>query len=132
MKSDLLEAVGTELLLEKVRIAARQSIPEYEMVASRGEVSTYINTAMNSLVICLGTYILGLADETIEVHERWPKTWWDHIKSRFFPAWALVRWPVEWERIDISEKRYKAVCPHLESTSDRDKCLSFLWNEFIK
>jgi hypothetical protein len=30
-------------------------------------------------------------------HEvRYPTTWWDAFKDRWFPKWALARWPVAW------------------------------------
>jgi hypothetical protein len=43
---------------------------------------------------------------------RWPKTWWQHLKQRFFARWMLKRWPVEYaeKRIDL-----KLVYPHLKS-----------------
>lgn len=27
----------------------------------------------------------------------WPKDWWEHFKLRWFPFWALARWPVKFE-----------------------------------
>lgn len=27
-----------------------------------------------------------------------PRTWWDRTKERWFPKWALKRWPVEYEK----------------------------------
>lgn len=42
-----------------------------------------------------------IARLTYEVYGRraertvsWPETWWDAVKQRWFPAWALKRWPV--------------------------------------
>jgi len=32
------------------------------------------------------------ASETLVVS--WPADWWQHFKQRFFPSWALKRWPV--------------------------------------
>jgi hypothetical protein len=38
----------------------------------------------------------------VPVHEialaRWPKTWWDAFKERWFPNWAKAKWPPQWER----------------------------------
>ncbi len=27
---------------------------------------------------------------------RWPSNWWQAFKERWFPAWALKRWPVQY------------------------------------
>ena len=35
-----------------------------------------------------------------ELLAEYPSTWWDAVKLRFFPAWALKRWPVVFNRID--------------------------------
>ncbi len=28
---------------------------------------------------------------------RYPADWWQAFKDRWFPEWALKRWPIEWE-----------------------------------
>lgn len=37
-----------------------------------------------------------------------PRTWWDHTKLRWFPAWALKRWPVLYMTYDAM-----AILPHV-------------------
>jgi len=32
-----------------------------------------------------------------DVHHRWPATWWDAVKERWYPKWALKRWPVKYK-----------------------------------
>ena len=34
---------------------------------------------------------------------RWPATWWDAVKARWFPAWALQRWPATYEGVDLEQ-----------------------------
>lgn len=34
---------------------------------------------------------------------RFPKTWWDHFKKRWFPVWARKRWPVEYTVVRPNE-----------------------------
>lgn len=36
-------------------------------------------------------------DESGAFEAAWPATWWEHFKQRWFPAWALARWPVKLE-----------------------------------
>jgi len=71
------------------------------------------------------TYIHGIAKERISVHKRWPKDWWQAFKDRWFPAWALKRWPVQWETIDIDQQIYQAVCPHIQD-DPQSRHLQFL------
>lgn len=33
---------------------------------------------------------------------RVPANWWQHFKQRFFPRWALKRWPVLYEVYDAA------------------------------
>jgi hypothetical protein len=40
----------------------------------------------------LHAHIWGTVEN--EEHYEWPATWWDAVKLRFFPKWALKRWPV--------------------------------------
>src|SRR3990167_6914606 len=35
-----------------------------------------------------------------ELLAEYPSTWWDAVKQRWFPKWALNRWPVVMNRID--------------------------------
>lgn len=38
-----------------------------------------------------------LADESVS----WPTTWWDAFKARWFPRWALRRWPAKYSHADF-------------------------------
>lgn len=42
-----------------------------------------------------------LGDETV----RWPTTWWDAVKARWFPWWALRRWPAKYSHADFTVYR---------------------------
>lgn len=37
---------------------------------------------------------------------RFPKDWWQAFKKQFFPMWALVRWPVQYEEITMEANAY--------------------------
>lgn len=52
-------------------------------------------------------------------HEfRAPADWWEALKARWFPAWALKRWPVRErvERLDV-----KALYPSIRYVVDRHR-----------
>lgn len=41
-----------------------------------------------------------------------PATWWGALRARFWPAWALARWPVRCRMIPTEIHEYH-VCPHI-------------------
>ena len=50
-----------------------------------------------------GALLLTLMQDVLiqrELLAEYPSTWWDAFKLRFFPAWALRRWPAVMNRID--------------------------------
>ena len=50
-----------------------------------------------------GAMLLRLTQDVLiqrELLAEYPSTWWDAVKLRFFPVWALKRWPVVFNRID--------------------------------
>ena len=34
---------------------------------------------------------------------KWPATWWDAFKDRWYPQWARDRWPVRYKGISIDQ-----------------------------
>lgn len=103
------------LTAEFVNICSSHSTPlrDFNGILSSAKFHCCVEHITMSLVSSMDAYCIGMPEETIEVHERWPATWWEHFKERFFPAWALERWPVRYREINVSEKRYSAVCPHV-------------------
>jgi hypothetical protein len=49
-----------------------------------------------------------------ELLAEYPSTWWDAFKLRWFPKWALKRWPVVMNRIDGEILYPKIAIPHRE------------------
>ena len=44
-----------------------------------------------------------------------PSDWWSAFKLRWYPKWALVRWPAKEREIKIVTRfRRVRICPHLE------------------
>jgi len=46
----------------------------------------------------IGTVALWREQRMLEV----PANWWEHFKQRWFPAWALKRWPVLTKHYDAA------------------------------
>ena len=70
---------------------------------------------MVMLMLRATMYIHALGEQRIKRYAKWPKTWWDAFKDRWFPVWAKKRWPVEWSELRVDEPVYQAVCPHFDS-----------------
>jgi hypothetical protein len=67
-----------------------------------------------SLIIQLDRSVYGDQPVSREV-ARFPATWWDAFKDKFFPAWALDRWPVKYEEVRASfEAHYPDFVPSLD------------------
>lgn len=109
--------VFERIITEKIRVAAHARTDK-EMIR-RAVISLSRPGFEHQLIAKIETYMLGLADKRITIHKQWPKTWWDALKLRWFPRWLLEYMPVEYERIDIDEQIYKAVCPHIDVPDNR-------------
>jgi hypothetical protein len=115
------------LVLERINLVANGTIARHEFaMLPRAEVIGRIGIDCKTmdLLLSLETYVMGLPEKTIIIHEKWPTDWWQALKERWWPRWALRRWPVEYKHLDIHETIYKAVCPHVTSKENR---LCFQW-----
>jgi hypothetical protein len=66
------------------------------------------------MVTQLSWWVLGreVMKETVAT-TKYPKSWWDAVKERFYPKFLKVRFPVKYVTIDTVIKHFH-VCPHLE------------------
>lgn len=78
------------------------------------ELVAEVEAIGHNLLVKLDAYFAGVPTRRFTVYRRWPKDWWQAFKERWFPSWALKRWPVEYEEIDIDEIVAYAVCPHVD------------------
>jgi hypothetical protein len=54
---------------------------------------------------------------------RHPATWWEMFKERFYPAWALKRWPVRYAAISVDAWRLWSDLPkHVRDVTNRWGC----------
>lgn len=80
---------ATQIEFQWKQFVASQALSYPELVNARVNVHEPAN--MLGLVVQLHTYIASRdrKSETI----RYPRDWWEALKQRWFPAWALRRWP---------------------------------------
>lgn len=99
-----------EVRLERIRVGVAHFLAKegYESAAIDLE-ARLVESTVHTVGMQFRSYMLGLPDEGGRVE--WPATWWEHLKERWFPRWALRRWPVRME--SKTWKTWKAVCPHL-------------------
>lgn len=71
-------------------------------------------------------WFAAIPSHRIEVHEQWPADWWQAFKARWFPLRWLARWPVRYERVDVSEPVYAACCPHIDASGTDSKHIRWL------
>lgn len=112
-----LKAVVREILLQRIHIAARTSMP-HEVLRSLD--IRMVDQLAGHVEVMVTTFIHGLPDRSFVVQEAWPATWWDAFKVRWFPRWALRRWPCVWACIDVEEKAYKAVFTNLRDPDAKE------------
>lgn len=82
---DVLELVRHELQCERYSVCYQ--ISPHLLNAD------VITNAVGEMVMRLSAHIYGRW-EPEDVHE-YPSDWWQAFKERWFPEWALKRWPVE-------------------------------------
>lgn len=83
-KLDVIELGAQAIVLDKVRKSVTRE--------------TEIEPRMRTMTLNAFTRLAGQRFEPI--HVAYPRDWWQALKQRWYPAWALARWPVVETRID--------------------------------
>ena len=99
-------------MVETAEVHLKRLIPLGNLVLERYP-DTFLKDQGETMVLQMAAYMRALKDHRIFYNINYPMTWWDALKDRFFPKWALKRWPAKYKKIFIDELVYKAVCPHL-------------------
>jgi hypothetical protein len=85
--------------LSIVEAVATHCISMNELHASVGGFKHYVNVFlpqnMHALVVKLVE--MYAADNIKNVTITYPQDWWEALKERFAPTWALARWPVRYK-----------------------------------
>ncbi len=103
-------------VFEKIRMYAEQSLAlEYPGVLQNMEMEARVDHMTRRLVLSLRSVCCGKTVERIDVEAKYPADWWEAFKERWFPKWALQRWPVKYKTISVHRDVVR-VCPHLPMT----------------
>lgn len=84
------------IVLERIAFNIRQAISKYEIahlaeLLEHDGMSVFREPYSDSMAFQLMAHV-WCKDKKTERHT-YPETWWDAVKQRWFPAWALKRWP---------------------------------------
>lgn len=82
--------------LEAIQLKFRGVVPE--SVVRDVTVTDVANFVADEMLVQLECLFYGVrASHTVAF---WvPEDWWQHVKKRFAPEWALERWPVRYRRL---------------------------------
>lgn len=93
------------VILEQLHLSVRKSISRHELdhiakVVEADGMSWLRDEWADDMVLRLhaAVWTANLKEEKIS----FPTTWWDAVKLRFFPRWALRRWPAQMEVVVIT------------------------------
>ncbi len=116
------------IILSKIRINDNQilSMEEFRLLPPEMMIKL-TKTLAGDMLMSINAYVLGMESERIEIHCKFPADWWQAFRRRWFPLWWLHKHPIKWERVDVSEQLYSAVCPHLHA-DPQEKHLQFFVN----
>lgn len=83
---------------------------------------------MDALVIHLHAIVLGekCADPTVV---KYPADWWEALKARWFPEWALKRWPARMARYTLE---HKITYPNMPITEIKGPYVPFTIERFTE
>ena len=87
----------SEVVLDKIKVAAMQTLSPDFMDAAISQMPDLIG---NRLALQLNAYVFGEKGDDLVID--YPRDWWEAFKNRWFPRWALRRWPVMYTRHRIT------------------------------
>ena len=92
MSTDKIDLAFTSIRLEKIRVGAEIELGERMLMDTSIEVLD--DLIVRHFALSLRGYLWG--EKTPEKTIRYPRDWWEALKERWFPQWALKRWPVRY------------------------------------
>src|SRR5690242_19260424 len=103
-----------EVQLEKIKLAIAEGVSG-ELLDAMIEHKYFCDDFIkNRMTLLVHGYVWGESGETRTI--RYPATWWDALKQRWFPRWLLARYPATYREHEISLKtlypNFKISMPH--------------------
>lgn len=121
-----------EFQLERVRSQVTRRIPLGEYTRASLDLKEMIvdDLARSMVEFTLRADVLGKRKEYVTTTDV-PLTWWDHLKQRFSPRWALRRYPVRMRKILTTHTTITHVCPHVDVPYREDEAVHLMFMESV-
>ncbi len=81
-----------EYVLHKVRLQTIKSV-DTVLLDTKVEIDDFSKAFGNMVKIHIQGYLWGQEEFKSDL-VRYPVDWWQHLKERFAPRWAVKRWPI--------------------------------------
>ena len=99
--------------LQKIKFACAQHVYPQNL---KYEIENDIILAR--FIHYLSWNLLGKEIET----KKYPATWWDAFKNRWYPKFLKTRFPVSWDHF-----RLYNICPHINQAFPCNSALQLIW-----
>ena len=85
-----------QVVLERIKVVCTETPASGVLDDARVRTSEHLSFLADGLAAQLIARVTAqnLGDETVRLEVNTPSDWWQHLKERWFPAWARRRWPV--------------------------------------
>jgi hypothetical protein len=132
-QADVFKPEALPLDVKKLEIAARSQLDHrvFKELGNEHVVKFFDDKVMGQFIAQLECWASGLGEQTLSIHEQWPRDWWQAFRERWFPRWWLKKHPIKYKHIHVEQKIYKAVCPHNLgiATKKEDHLRWLFWQE---
>lgn len=90
----------SEVQLERIKLTFAQKMSN-ELLGAMVEVKSIADDFLkNQLTFVIQGYLWGESGKPQTI--RYPATWWDAVKERWFPEWLVARYPVTYREYEIN------------------------------
>ena len=91
-----------KVVLEKLRIGLEQRFTQEFL--REGDIQIIEDWAWDSMRVQFKSFVWAEQGKLKSQEVKFPKTWRDAFKKRWFPSWALMLFPVEYRRVELYAK----------------------------
>lgn len=92
----------SDIQLKTIKLAIVESVSNdlLDVIVEHKEIAD--DFIKNRVTLMIQGYIWGESGKTQLI--RYPATWWDAVKERWFPRWLLTRYPATYREHEITLK----------------------------
>lgn len=107
MNFDIERVVAARARITADAVISRESIRDME-------THVHLDHMLDSVFLKITAWFLECCHDEWKEPTHVPADWWQAFKERWFPDWALERWPVRNRTIYTVHKKSR-VCPHIKT-----------------